>query len=451
MPLADPLPVQPFTHPVRGEVELPGSKSITNRALLLAALCDGPTTLTGALFSEDTRIMAEALRRLGFVVNEDKRQRTIYVEGRGGAVPTKEADLFVGLSGTAARFLSALCSAAKGGVYQVDGVPQMRKRPMKGLIEALRRLGTKIECLQEEGFLPIRIRASGLHGKPVVVDASESSQILSGLLMVAPLADSPITATVAGSVRQSFVVMTARQMGEFGIRDADRGPKPLAFAIPLGRYRSPGTYPIEPDASSASYFLTLPLAAGGEVTLPKLRGPGQGLQGDTQYIEALLKVGMSETGLGGGSGIKVGIGSGAPRRGIDENFREFSDTFLTLAAVSPLLDGPTKITGIAHTRKQETDRVAGMARELRKLGQDVAETEDSLEIHPGPLPVADEPVEIETYGDHRFAMSFAILGCHDLHGNGRPWLSVRNPACCAKTFPNFFEALEGLRRRSTQA
>jgi 3-phosphoshikimate 1-carboxyvinyltransferase len=442
MPLPDLLPIQPFTRPVRGEVELPGSKSITNRALLLAALCDGPITLTGALFSEDTRLMAEALRQLGFAVKEDKKQKTIYVEGRGGEIPAKQADLFVGLAGTAARFLTALCTVAKKGVYQIDGVPQMRKRPMKGLIEALRRLGADIECLQAEGFLPITIRAAGLHGQPVVVDASESSQILSALLMVAPLADAPITATAAGGLRQPFVIMTARQMRQFGIPGADQESQPLTFAVPVGKYVSPGSYAVEPDATAASYFLALPLVAGGEITLPHLRGPGQGLQGDTQFIEALKKIGMTEGSLNDSAGVKVAIAPGAPRSGIEEDFREFSDTFLTLAAISPLLEGKTRITGIAHTRKQETDRVAGMAKELKKLGQEVIETEDSLEIHPRPLR-ADQT--IETYGDHRFAMSFGILGCYDLHGNGKPWLSIRDPGCCAKTFPNFFEVLESLR------
>jgi 3-phosphoshikimate 1-carboxyvinyltransferase len=451
MPLPDPLPIQPFTRPVRGEAELPGSKSITNRALLLAALCDGPVTLTGALFSEDTHLMAQALRQLGFVVEEDKKQKTIYVEGRGGEIPAQEASLFVGLAGTAARFLTALCAAAKQGVYQIDGVPQMRQRPMKGLIEALRFLGANIECLQVEGFLPIKIRAAGLHGQPVVVDASASSQILSALLMVAPLADAPVTATLAGSLRQPFVVMTARQMRQFGIRGADQGPRPLTFAVPVGKYTSPGSYAIEPDATAASYFLALPLVGSGDIALPHLRAPGQGLQGDTQFIEALKKIGMTEGNLTRTQGIKVGIAAGAVRRGIEEDFREFSDTFLTLAAIAPLLTGPTRITGIAHTRQQETDRVGGMARELKKLGQKVIETEDALEIHPQALPRADSPIEIETYGDHRFAMSFGILGCHDLHGDGRPWLAVRNPSCCAKTFPNFFELLESLRQKSLEA
>jgi len=444
--LADPLPIQPFTRPVSGEVELPGSKSITNRALLLAALCDGPTTLTGALFSEDTRIMTDALRRLGFVTREDKRQKTIYVEGRGGKIPAPQADLFVGLAGTAARFLTALCAIAKRGVYRLDGVQQMRRRPMRGLVEALRSLGVDVRSLGEEGFLPIEIHASGLRGGPVAIDASESSQILSALLMVAPLADTLITATLTGSLRQPFVTMTARQMGEFGIPNANRGPAPLTYAVPQGNYRSPGSYAVEPDATAASYFLALPLVASGAIALPNLRAPGRGLQGDAQFIEVLEKIGMTETYLS--QGVKVQIEPGTPRRGVDEDFREFSDTFLTLAALAPLLEGPTRISGIAHTRKQETDRVGNMAKELRKLGQKVAETEDALEIDPRPLPRTDQPIEIETYGDHRFAMSFGILGCHDLRRDGRPWLSIRDPGCCAKTFPNFFELLESLRRNS---
>ena len=159
---------------------------------------------------------------------------------------------------------------------------------------------------------------------------------------------------------------------------------------------------------------------------------------------------MTDGNLSNPPGIRVAIPAGAPRRGIDEDFREFSDTFLTLAAIAPLLEGPTRITGIAHTRKQETDRVSGMAKELKKLGQKVIEAEDSLEIHPQPLSRGDKLIEIETYGDHRFAMSFGILGCHNLHGNGRPWLSIRNPSCCAKTFPDFFESLESLRQKSSE-
>jgi 3-phosphoshikimate 1-carboxyvinyltransferase len=441
MSLPDLLPIQPFTRPVRGEVVLPGSKSITNRALLLAALCDGPVTLTGALFSEDTEIMAEALRQLGFVVKEDAEKKTIYVEGRGGKIPAEKATLHVGLAGTAARFLTALCAAAPSGVYRIDGVPQMRKRPMKGLFDALANQGPEIVYLGEKDFFPIELHSHGLRGGPVEIDASESSQMLSALLMVAPLAKEPINILLSKSVRWPFVQMTTNLMTDFGqghigplfddrlkIRNATR------YTI------DGGVFPIEPDATAASYFAALPFVTGGSLVLRKLKW---GQQGDTDFLSVLNKAGLGVVEDYGG--FSVSFERGDERKSLSEDFNEFSDTFLTLAAIAPLLDGPTKITGIAHTRKQETDRVAGMARELKKLGQHVIETEDSLEIHPRPLRPG---VTIETYGDHRFAMSFAILGCYDLLGNGKPWLTIKNPACCAKTFPNFFDVLDGLRTNS---
>ena len=429
MPLPDILPIRPFTRPVRGEVTLPGSKSLTNRALLLAALCDGPVTLTGALFSEDTQIMAEALRRLGFEVREDAAAATIAVAGRSGRIPAEKADLFVGNAGTAARFLTALVAAAPAGSFRIDGVPQMRKRPIRGLLAALEQQGADIAWLGQPGFFPFEVRAQGLAGGPVKVEAAESSQMLSALLLVGVLARTDLEIEVVGQVRQAFVEMTRRQIAQFGgvcsgiSQDSNR----IVVSRGLGRYRAPsGPYRIEPDATAASYFLALPLVAGGELAIPGLALGERTLQGDAEFARVLAEVGPE-------------------RRGVDRNFREFSDTFLTLAALAPLLRGPTRITGIAHTRKQETDRVSGMAKELIRLGQKVEETEDSLTIHPQPLKAGQV---IETYGDHRFAMSFGILGCHDLRGNGEPWLSIQDPACCAKTFPNFFELLEALRQNS---
>jgi 3-phosphoshikimate 1-carboxyvinyltransferase len=442
MPLPDQLPILPFTRPVRGEVVLPGSKSLTNRALLLASLCDGPVTLTGALFSEDTELMAEALRQLGFVVKEDAAKKTIYVEGRGGKIPNEKATLHVGLAGTAARFLTALCAAAPSGVFKIDGVPQMRKRPMKGLFDALTNLGAEIVYLGEKGFFPIELHAHGLRGGTVEIDASESSQMLSALLMVAPLAAAPLEIKLQGKVRWPFVEMTINQMTQFGF-PAKLTHTANAITVPGGRYSIAGEYAIEPDATAASYFAALPLVAAGAITIPNLAAPKKGLQGDTQFLTVLEQVGAEVSASDGN--VKVAFKTGVKRHGVTREFREFSDTFLTLAAIAPLLDGPTTITGIAHTRKQETDRVAGIARELKKLGQHVIETEDSLEIHPRPLTPG---VTIETYGDHRFAMSFAILGCHDLLGNGQPWLTIKNPACCAKTFPNFFDVLNELRTNS---
>jgi 3-phosphoshikimate 1-carboxyvinyltransferase len=394
------LPIQPFTKPVRGSVTLPGSKSITNRALILAALGRGTTTLHGALFSRDTRIMVVALRALGFVVVTDEDALTITLAGRGGEIPVREAKLDVGNAGTAARFLTAFVCLRPDGAYHFDGDEAMRRRPIGALLEALESQGARANARS----FPFTLKTVGLRGGSVDLDASESSQMLSALLMVAPHAKSPLTVNLKGAAgSKPFIAMTEAMLRQFATAPAD--------------------YEIEGDASAASYFLALPLVTGGALVLPNYGGP---LQGDVKFSEVIGAVARD-------------------LRGIDRDFREFSDTFLTLAALAPLLDGPTKISGIAHTRKQETDRVAGMARELKKLGQYVIETDDALEIHPRPL---TPDVEIETYHDHRFAMSFGILGCHDLLKNGRPWLTIKDPGCCAKTFPAFFDLLAGLRAAS---
>lgn len=396
----DKLPIVPFTRPVRGSVTLPGSKSITNRALILAALARGTTTLHGALFSRDTHIMVAALRALGFLIVTDEKALTITIAGRGGEIPVREAKIDVGNAGTAARFLTAFVCLHPDGTYHFDGDEAMRRRPIGALLEALESQGAKASARS----FPFTLRTAGLRGGPVELDASESSQMLSALLMVAPHAKSPLTVKLKGEAgSKPFVTMTEAMVRQFAAAPAD--------------------YRIEGDASAASYFLALPVVTGGALTLPNYGGP---LQGDMKFSEVIAAVARD-------------------RRGLDRNFREFSDTFLTLAAIAPLLDGPTKIFGIAHTRKQETDRVAGMARELTKLGQHVIETEDSLEIHPRPLVPG---VEIETYHDHRFAMSFGILGCHDLLKNGQSWLTIKDPACCVKTFPAFFDLLAGLRAAS---
>jgi 3-phosphoshikimate 1-carboxyvinyltransferase len=442
--LPDLLAVKPFGRPVRGGVTLPGSKSLTNRGMLLAALSDGPVTLTGALFSEDTEIMAEALRRLGFNVEEDEASGRIAVGGKAGAIPATDAELFTGLAGTAARFLTALCASSRKGIYKIDGVPQMRQRPMKGLIDALRVLGADIRCLKEEGFLPIEIHASGLRGGPVAIDARESSQMLSALLMVAPQADTPLIATPVGGVRRPFVKMTLGQMAQFGLAAAADGDEGAAIEVAPGKYRSPGEYAVEADATAASYFAALPLVAGGSLMLDGLKAAGESLQGDVRFLEVLAKCGAV---VSGGGGITVSFAPFAKRRGVDFDFSGFSDTFLTLAAIAPLLEGPTRILGIAHTRLQETDRVAGMALELRRLGQEVIETDDSLEIRPKPL---RKGVTIETHGDHRFAMSFGILGCRDARGDGTPWLCIGDPGCCAKTFPGFFTKLDEVHAASSK-
>ena len=411
------LPILPFTRPVSGSVTLPGSKSITNRALILAALGSKAVTLQGALFSRDTRIMVAALRQLGFKIETDETAPAIRVEGRNGEIPAREATLDVGNAGTAARFLTAFACLRSDGIYHFDGDEAMRRRPIGALLEALESQGAKASARN----FPFTLKTAGLRGGTVDLDASESSQLLSALLMVAPHARTPLKVQLKGeTVSRPFVEMTNRMVTHFAAQPAD--------------------YAIEGDATAASYFAALAASSGGSVTISSLNLASDALQGDARFHRLLAGHGLIQYSA-------TTVSGGPVRHGVTANFNDFSDTFLTLAAIAPLLEGPTKITGIAHTRKQETDRVAGMARELKRLGQHVNETEDALEIHPRPLTPG---VEIETYHDHRFAMSFGILGCHDLLKNGRPWLTIKDPGCCAKTFPAFFDLLAGLRAASHQ-
>ena len=235
-------------------------------------------------------------------------------------------------------------------------------------------------------------------------------------------------------------------MAQFGMADPAGGEAGGPIEVGPGGYRSPGEYPVEPDATAASYFAALPLIAGGSIELDGLRPAARSLQGDVRFLDVLAKCGAVVE--AGPDGTTVSFAPLGKRRGVEHDFSGFSDTFLTLAAVAPLLDGPTRILGIAHTRRQETDRVAGMAAELRRLGQEVVETEDSLEIRPRPL---RKGVTVETHGDHRFAMSFGILGSRDVRGDGSPWLCVADPGCCAKTFPSFFARLDEVRAGSADS
>ncbi|MGF1453652.1 MAG: 3-phosphoshikimate 1-carboxyvinyltransferase [Opitutales bacterium] len=447
--LPDLLPIRPFTRPVEGTVVLPGSKSLTNRALALAALTRQQVRLTGALFSDDTRVMAEALRRLGLPVEEDASGRTLTLQGVGGEWPVAEAELYYGNAGTAARFLTALLALRAGGCYTLDGNAAMRKRPMRGLFEALTHLGAaEVAYLGAPGFFPVRLRTHGFPAGAWPVDASASSQILSALLMAAPLAPGSVRLKLLGeTVSRPFVQMTLHCMAQFGqtqpMLEANHAN---TFTFVPHAYRLAGaTYPVEPDATAASYFLALPWVVGGSLTLPGFAGVRQ--QGDRAFADILVPLGVRVEELSSRH-ARVSLGERG-RAGGRFDFNPISDTFLTLAALAPLLESPLTIHGIAHTRHQETDRIGAMAAELRKLGQKVDETDDSLTIEPDPAAVrkrsAHGPIEIDTYEDHRIAMSFGILGCFDLHGDGRPWIALRDPGCCAKTFPDFFQRLEDLR------
>lgn len=454
------ITIQPFAGPVNGAIQLPGSKSITNRALILAALSQGTLTLEGALFSDDTRHMVTALQALGLTIDADEAAKTITVVGQGGTFPHDQAELYVGNAGTAARFLTAMLTLKSGGKYKLDGSVAMRKRPMRGLLDALQSIGAAaIEYHGEPGFFPFTLTTQGVPSGTWNVDASASSQILSALLMIAPLASGPVTVTLQGTtVSHPFIDMTLAMMAQFGqpatAPEGSAGSQEPAARSPhavsvfsfsgSGHYAFPkGGYLVEPDATAASYFMMLPWVVGGRLLLRNAYHVT--LQGDIRFTQMLGNLGAF---FGVEQDHLLAEFRTPKRAGISENFNAISDTFLTLAAITPLLDSTTTISGIAHTRQQETDRIAAMAQELKKLGQHVTETADSLTVSPNLKKMrqltANAPITLDTYDDHRVAMSFTILGCYDLHGDGRPWLTIHDPMCCAKTFPDFFDKLENL-------
>lgn len=453
--MTDPLPIVPFTKPVAGSVRVPGSKSITNRTLILAAQSNGRLRLEGALFSRDTRIMIAALRSCGFAVSADEATSTIEIEGLGGRIPVGEASIHVGNAGTAARFLTAFLALRENGRYHLDGDEPMRKRPMKGLLDALKALGVRFTFQGATDCFPFTMETQGIAGGSISLDASASSQLLSALLMVAPSAKGPLSITLEGeTVSEPFVEMTLAMLRQFGAssqvdKSAASGtrysltPQSMAYGSP--------TYAIEPDATAASYFLALPGIVGGQLALDGLATCS--LQGDIDFTKVLESAGWRIT--KDSATNRLLSQRSAPFQSAHWDFNAISDTFLTLAAIAPLFPVPLTISGIAHTRKQETDRLNAMATELRRLGQTVTETEDSLTITPSLSNLkataqkalsSGQKITIHTYEDHRVAMSFGILGSFDLFGNGQPWLQIADPACCGKTFPSFFEVLESLRQ-----
>jgi 3-phosphoshikimate 1-carboxyvinyltransferase len=455
--LPEVLPIRPFTKEAAASVRVPGSKSVTNRALALGALAEGGVSIAGGLESRDTAVMKAALTALGRTV-EEKEGRTVLSSARDGSFfPNKAARLHVGNAGTAARFLTALLALRDGGVYEVDGDEAMHRRPMQGLTDALASLGTEFTFHGNPGCIPFTMRTHAVKGTGVTVDASQSSQILSALLIMAAGVGRPFSVELAGNtVSEPFVTMTLEMLRQFGASVKSSGKNRHTVTGPV-RIPFGNTYAVEPDATAASYFLALPIATGGNASVEGLGDIR--LQGDIRFANVLRSAGLTVKG-------KLDLPDHPDRmracldgtaKGVKANFEAFSDTFLTLAALSPLLSGTTRIDGIGHTRKQETDRVAAMAAELRKLGQDVTEEEGALTIVPD-LPaligIAKKAraegrcVEVDTYKDHRFAMSFAVLGCRDLLGDGAPWLAVKDPACCGKTFPDFFQTLENARLSS---
>lgn len=422
----DPLEITPATAPVRGSVRPPGSKSITNRALVCAALADGASTLTGALDSEDTRVMIDGIRRLGIDVESHDEGRKLVVHGMSGHIPTTEADLFCSNSGTTIRFLTALVTAGHGP-FRLDGVARMRERPIADLLNALDQLGITATSESGNGCPPVVVHANGLRGGTARVRGDISSQFLSGLLMAAPAAVAPVELEIEGTlVSQPYVRLTLKLMRGFGA-EVETNDQLSRFYIASPVPYHACNYSIEPDASAASYFWAAAAITGGEVAVEGLSA--NSLQGDVGFVDCLERMGCELRREADRISVR-----GGPLHGIDIDMNAISDTVQTLAVVALFADGPTTIRNVAHIRHKETDRIAALATELRKLGASVDEREDGLSIHPQELLAAT----IDTYDDHRMAMSFALAGLQ-IAG-----VKISNPSCCAKTYPQFFDDLAQL-------
>lgn len=428
----DILAMQPISRPITGTAYVPGSKSITNRALLIATLADGPSTLTGALFSDDTRYMAGALNQLGILVRGDEDAERFEIEGGVGSFPAASGMLFVGNSGTTARFLTAALTLGHGE-FRVDGVPRMRERPIAPLLDTLNALGADARSEDDNGCPPVVVTADGLPGGTARMAGDTSSQYLTGVLIAAPYADKGVRIEIEGElVSKPYIRITADVMGAFGVRPEIDDATWKSFAVAPGQWYKGRHYVIEPDASNASYFFAAAAVTGGEIAVEGLGTRSH--QGDLQFVRVLERMGCEVTMTETMTSVR-GPEDGHLRGG-EFDFNAISDTSQTLAAIAPFADGPVTIRGVAHNRVKETDRVSAVATELRKLGQEVEEFDDGLTIRPRPI----QPAEIETYDDHRMAMSFAITG---LKANG---VSILDPECVAKTFPSFFDRLADLTR-----
>ncbi len=423
--------IEPLTRPFASTITPPGSKSLTNRALVLAALADGECELTNILFADDTRVMIEGLRKLGFSLTVDEQQHTIQITGGGGSIPASQAELFCGNSGTTIRFLTAMVGVGRGE-YTLDGVPRMRQRPIGPLVELLTNFGVRIDYLAASGFPPVRVRADGIAGGIGKYGSEQSSQFLSAAIMAAPYARHEVRIDLDGpQTSWPYVAMTMQLMDNFGltpelIRDHRTG-RPEHLVIPRGHYH-PTQYTIEPDASNASYFLAAAAVhPGAKITVEKLGK--RSLQGDVGFADVLHRMGA---GLIFGPDF-ISITGPQTLEGIDIDLGEMPDTAQTLAVVSLFANGPTTIRGLHTLRVKETDRLAALSNELTKLGAEVDIEGDALTIHPperGP-----RPARIATYDDHRMAMSFAIAATKS------PGIVLENPACVNKTYPDFFADL----------
>lgn len=415
-------PIRVLGHPPDQSVRIPGSKSHTNRALVCAALADGVSVLDGVLFADDTEAMMQLLVDLGLDLDIDRLARRVTVTGVAGELPPHTDVLDARQSGTTSRFVLPMLSLGHGR-YVLDGHEQMRARPFGDLVGALESLGARIEGTT----LPLTVVGGGrLDGGTVEIPGSVSSQFLSGLLLSAPYADAPVHIEIAGDlVSKPYVDLTIATMADFGVHVQRDGYR--SFVVPPTGYGATDVL-IEPDASAASYFFAAAAITGGRV---RVDGLGRDtVQGDVDFVDALALMGADVT----RHDDFVEVRGTGTLRGIDIDMRDISDTAQTLAVIAPFADGPVRITGIDFIRRKETDRIVAVVTELNRLGIEATEDEDGFTVWPG-QPRAGV---VDTYDDHRMAMSFAVLG---LAAEG---IVINDPSCVSKTFPDFFDVLESL-------
>jgi 3-phosphoshikimate 1-carboxyvinyltransferase len=423
------LYLQPAIH-AQGRVRLPGSKSISNRILLLAALSQGVTEIRDLLASDDTHVMLMALQSLGVKWEQVDESQDYTVRGAGGNFPVHHADLFMGNAGTAIRPLTAAL-AVMGGDFTLHGVSRMHERPIGDLVDALNAIGARIDYTGEPGFPPLHIQRGMIHAQTMRVRGNVSSQFLTALLMAAPLMakDQPVTIEVIGElISKPYIEITLNLMRRFGVDVRRDGWQAFTIAA-NAHYRSPGTVLVEGDASSASYFLAAGAIAGGPV---RVEGVGRdSIQGDVRFVEALKQMGATVT--MGDNWIEAS--SNGVLKAIDADFNHIPDAAMTIAVAALYADGPSTLRNIASWRVKETDRIAAMATELRKVGATVEEGPDYLRVTP---PDVIREAEIDTYDDHRMAMCFSLA---TLDGKARRGAKMRinDPKCVAKTFPDYFD------------
>lgn len=423
--------VKTINHPLDCTVEVPGSKSITNRALLMAALAKGKSVLNGVLFSNDSRYFLTSLISLGYIIEVNEVENYVAINGHGADIPKKNATIDVGSAGTAARFLTAML-ALSDGEYVINASEQMKKRPMLPLFEALTAMGAEFTFIEKNGHLPVKVKGAAFNGavpaSEVDIDISESTQFLSALLMVAPMLENGLKINITSKKTEgSYIKITTKMMHQFGCDTLHEGS---VYEIPAGQTYMAETYLIEPDVSAACYFYAAAALTGGHVLVKNVHSTS--MQGDMKFLDVLKQMGCvirEER-----EGIYVTGPENGQYSGVDVDMNDFSDQTMTLAAIAPFANTPTYIKNIGHIRLQESDRIHAIVTELTRVGINVEEERDAIRIHPG----TPHGAVIQTYDDHRMAMAFALIG---LKCEG---IVIDNCECCGKTFENYFSELDSL-------